>query len=196
MLLDEGGHDLSVSNASLAPPAFVINLLVSYGIHLTRAASHTCGQVGVEYGLKSATVRDQNIQIEIWDTAGQEAYMSLTNRCVPYEGTVLSLPSTLPGRPLAAPFLLFALSCISAWEGTETPLALARPPRPEATPDNPPLLHVPSSLPVSQLLPQRGRLSDRLRLDPTRELRKGVQMGRTRAPVQQQSPPGLYPGRE
>ncbi|EWM21552.1 rab family gtpase [Nannochloropsis gaditana] len=35
--------------------------------------------VGVEYGLKSATVRDQNIQIEIWDTAGQEAYMSLTN---------------------------------------------------------------------------------------------------------------------
>jgi GTPase SAR1 family protein len=35
-------------------------------------------QIGVEYGLKPAQVKGRDIQIEIWDTAGQECYMALT----------------------------------------------------------------------------------------------------------------------
>lgn len=34
--------------------------------------------IGVEYGLKPAQVKGRDIQIEIWDTAGQECYMALT----------------------------------------------------------------------------------------------------------------------
>lgn len=35
--------------------------------------------VGVEFGAKCVTLKDQTIKAQIWDTAGQERYKSVTN---------------------------------------------------------------------------------------------------------------------
>lgn len=34
--------------------------------------------IGVEFGAKMVTVKDTNIKLQIWDTAGQEAFQSIT----------------------------------------------------------------------------------------------------------------------
>lgn len=34
--------------------------------------------IGVEFGAKMVTIKDTNIKLQIWDTAGQEAFQSIT----------------------------------------------------------------------------------------------------------------------
>ena len=40
---------------------------------------NTKSTVGVEFGAKTVTLKDQIIKAQIWDTAGQERYKSVTN---------------------------------------------------------------------------------------------------------------------
>ena len=45
--------------------------------------------IGVEFGSKTLQIRDKKIKLQIWDTAGQEAYKSITRSY--YRSTVGAL---------------------------------------------------------------------------------------------------------
>ncbi|KAM3135944.1 hypothetical protein pb186bvf_011934 [Paramecium bursaria] len=47
---------------------------------------HTESTVGVEFGYRTIKVQDQNIKLQIWDTAGQESFKSITRSY--YRGSI------------------------------------------------------------------------------------------------------------